>query len=94
MYHENGWFSTKNFQTNKGYEWTTYDAYENVGGDHDMDVWNRYMDEGYEYRVKAEAVDEKDIDCWKNIQCSTLTEWNSIGKRRYLYDKEKNVGII
>ena len=52
------------------------------------------MDEGYEYRVKAEAVDEKDIDCWKNIQCSTLTEWNSISKRRHSYDKEKNVGIV
>ena len=94
MYHENGWFSTKNFQTKKGYEWTTYDAYDYVGGDYDMDIWNRYMDEGYEYRKKALAVNEKDIDCWKNIQGFTLTEWNSIGKRRHSYDKEKNVGIV
>ena len=37
---------------------------------------------------------EKDIDCRKNTQGSTLTEWNSISKRRHSYDKEKNVGIV
>ena len=52
------------------------------------------MNEGYEYPKKALAVDEKDIDCWKNIQGFTLTKWNSIGKRRHSYDKEKNVGIV
>ena len=52
------------------------------------------MNEGYEYSKKARAVAEKDIDCWNIIQGFTLTEWNSIGKRRHSYDKEKNVGIV
>ena len=69
-------------------------SYSYSGRDCDMDDWNRYMDDGAEYRKKAEAVAQSDIDCWKNIQGFTLTEWNSIGKRRHSYDKEKNVGIV
>ena len=53
-----------------------------------MDDWNRYMDDGSVYSKKAEAVAERDIDCWKNTQGSTLAEWNSIDKRRKSYDKE------
>ena len=89
LYHENGWFSTKTFRTKKGYEWTSDDAYAYSGRDCDMDDWNRYMDEGSEYREKAKGVAENDIDCWKNTQGSTLTEWNSLDKRRKSYDKEK-----
>lgn len=47
------------------------------------------MDEGSEYEKNAEAVAEKDIDCWKNTQGSTLIEWNSLDKRRKSYDEKK-----
>ena len=89
LYHENGWFSTKTFKIKKDYEWSSDNAYSFAAGDHDMDDWNRYMDEGYKYRKLAEAVAESDIDCWKNTQGSTLTEWNSIDKRRNSYDKKE-----
>ena len=89
LYHKNGWFSFGTFLTKKGYEWSSDDAYSYSGRDCDMDDWNRYMDEGSEYRKKAEAVAQSDIDCWKNTQGSTLLEWNSIDKRRKSWDERE-----
>ena len=47
------------------------------------------MDEGSDYYEKAKSVAERDIDCWKNTQGSTLIEWDSMDKRRKSYHKKE-----